>query len=157
METPDQPRFFRTWQGFRGAQGADFRMVCRPAARFSRLARLSRSAGSRFSHGLPTSPAFFAYLAWCITLLLSFVLNYSHILQRGQRCGAVRRSFRSNFIANSCGAHRLNNSASRKRKATIFELYFYTKHWLSHQRFDTIETQRSTKCQKNLLQILKTN
>ena len=54
-------------------------------------------------------------------------------------------------------AHRLNNSASRKRKATIFELYFYTKHWLSHQRFDTIETQRSTKCQKNLLQILKTN
>ena len=99
----DQPRVFRTWQGFRGAQGVDFRMVCRPALRFPHLARLSRSAGSRFSHGLPTSPAFFAYLAWCITLLLSFVLNYSHILQRGQRCGAVRRSFRSNFIANSCG------------------------------------------------------
>ena len=99
----DQPRIFRTWQGFRGAQGTDFRMVRRPALRSPHLARLSRSAGSRFSHGLPTSPAFFAYLAWCITLLLSFVLNYSHILQRGQRCGAVRRSFRSNFIANSCG------------------------------------------------------
>ena len=99
----DQPCVSRTWQGFRGAQGVDFRMVCRPALRFLHLTRLSRSARSRFSHGLPTSPAFFAYLAWCITLLLSFVLNYSHILQRGQRCGAVRRSFRSNFIANSCG------------------------------------------------------
>ena len=30
----------------------------RPALRFSHLTRLSRSAGSRFSHGPPTSPAF---------------------------------------------------------------------------------------------------
>ena len=156
-------------------------MVCRPALRFSHLARLSRSAGSRFSHGLPTSPAFPALgkafaerreqiFAWsadqpCVFRVLSMVHNTLTQLcaklfpytAKGTKVWCRSPQLPQQFHREFMRAHRLNNSASRKRKATIFELYFYAKHWLSHQRFDTIETQRSTKCQKNLLQILKTN